>query len=205
MTPQRLARSQRSRRADKSRLVVFIVAVVLLALACARADVPVDYGNVTPINQTTPAWLQGDPTGPPTATLPPASPPVAGVPVATARFTQDTSNTPTPDATRPSSVQRTAVEAYSVARGDSLNAIASRYGVSPAQIAAAGTICPVRGGPIVGVDRLNNVVAPGRAPIPANAVINISNIQALTGLSPDQSLASAAAAIGQPSGYFVWG
>ncbi len=35
---------------------------------------------------------------------------------------------------------------------------------------------------MVGVDRLNNVVAPGHAPIPANAVINISNIQALSGL-----------------------
>ena len=58
---------------------------------------------------------------------------------------------------------------------------------------------------MVGVDRLNNVVAPGHAPIPANAVINISNIQALSGLTPDQYLTQAAAAIGQPAGYFVWG
>jgi len=57
----------------------------------------------------------------------------------------------------------------------------------------------------VGVDRLNRVVAPGHAPIPANAVINISNIQALSGLTPDQYLAQAATAIGQPAGYFVWG
>lgn len=77
--------------------------------------------------------------------------------------------------------------------------------LTDAQIAAMGTICPVRGGPIVGVDRLNRVVAPGHAPIPANAVININNIQALSGLTPDQYLAAAAAAIGQPNGYFTWG
>src|SRR5215510_11125188 len=77
--------------------------------------------------------------------------------------------------------------------------------LTDAQIAAGGVTCPVVGGPIVGVDRLNNVVAPGRAPIPANAVINISNVQALTGLTPDQYLTQAAAAIGQPAGYFEWG
>ena len=55
------------------------------------------------------------------------------------------------------------------------------------------------------MDTLNNVVAPGHAPIPANAVININNIQALSGLSPDQYLIQAAAAIGQPAGYFQWG
>ena len=59
--------------------------------------------------------------------------------------------------------------------------------------------------PMVGVDRLNRVVAAGHAPIPANAVINISNVQTLTGLSPDQYLTAAAAAIGQPAGYFEWG
>ena len=76
--------------------------------------------------------------------------------------------------------------------------------LTDAQIAASGTGCPF-GGPMVGVDRLNRVVAPGRSPIPANTVINISNVQALTGLTPDQYLIQAAAAIGQPTGYFVWG
>lgn len=77
--------------------------------------------------------------------------------------------------------------------------------LTDAQITAGGVVCPTGGGPIVGVDRLNNVVAPGRSPIPANTVITINNVQALTGLTPDQYAAQAAAAIGQPAGYFVWG
>jgi Carboxypeptidase regulatory-like domain/TonB dependent receptor/TonB-dependent Receptor Plug Domain len=77
--------------------------------------------------------------------------------------------------------------------------------LTDAQITAMGTTCILGGGPIVGVDRLNNVVAPGHAPIPANAVININNIQTLTGLTPAQYLTQAAAAIGQPDGYFEWG
>ena len=78
-----------------------------------------------------------------------------------------------------------------------------------AQITAGGLNCVRVPGapavPMIGVDRLNNVVAAGHAPIPANAVINISNIQQLTGLTPDQYLAAAAAAIGRPNGYFTWG
>jgi hypothetical protein len=76
--------------------------------------------------------------------------------------------------------------------------------LTDAQISSMGATCPF-GGPMVGVDRLNNVVAPGHAPIPANAAININNIQSLSGLTPDQYLAQAAAAIGRPAGYFVWG
>ncbi|MGH9941864.1 MAG: TonB-dependent receptor [Pyrinomonadaceae bacterium] len=76
--------------------------------------------------------------------------------------------------------------------------------LTDAQIIAGGVTCPT-GGPIVGIDRLNNVVAPGRAPIPANTIININNVQALTGLTPDQYATQAAAAIGQPAGYFVFG
>ncbi|MGD9561659.1 MAG: TonB-dependent receptor [Pyrinomonadaceae bacterium] len=77
--------------------------------------------------------------------------------------------------------------------------------LTDAEITATGATCPLGGGPMVGVDRLNNVVAPGHPPIPANAVINISNIQALSGLTPEQYLVQAAAAIGQPAGYFEWG
>lgn len=78
--------------------------------------------------------------------------------------------------------------------------------LTDAQIAATSATCPLAPSlPYIGVDRLNRVVAPGHAPIPANTVINISNIQALTGLTPDQYLAQAAAAIGQAPGYFEWG
>ncbi|HKO97914.1 MAG TPA: TonB-dependent receptor [Pyrinomonadaceae bacterium] len=77
--------------------------------------------------------------------------------------------------------------------------------LTDAQIAGPPvTGCPL-GGPMVGVDRLNNVVAPGRAPIPANTPININNVQALTGLTPAQYLVAAAAAIGRAPGYFEWG
>jgi hypothetical protein len=57
---------------------------------------------------------------------------------------------------------------------------------------------------LIGVDRLNRVVAPGNAPIPANAVITVNNIQSLSGLSPAQYLTQANAAIGYP-GFFTWG
>lgn len=77
--------------------------------------------------------------------------------------------------------------------------------LTDAQIAAMGATCPLGGGPMVGVDRLNRVVAPGHAPIPANAVININNVQALTGLTPDQYLTQAATALGVAPGYFEWG
>ncbi len=77
--------------------------------------------------------------------------------------------------------------------------------LTDAQIAGPPVVgCPL-GGPMVGVDRLNRVVAPGHAFIPANAIININNVQSLTGLTPAEYLTQAAAAIGQPAGYFEWG
>jgi len=78
--------------------------------------------------------------------------------------------------------------------------------LTDAQITAAGLTCPLNPSlPFIGVDRLNRVVAPGRTPIPANTVINVSNVQALTGLTPDQYAAQASAAVGRPAGYFVFG
>jgi hypothetical protein len=56
-----------------------------------------------------------------------------------------------------------------------------------------------------GVDHLNNVVAAGHLPIPANSVVNQSNIQQLSGLSPDAYLAAADAATGAPSNFWTWG
>ena len=77
--------------------------------------------------------------------------------------------------------------------------------LTDAQIAAGNVACPFSPGLFIGIDRLNSVVAPGHALIPANAVINVSNIQSLTGLTPDQYLAAAAAAVGKANGFFFWG
>ena len=81
--------------------------------------------------------------------------------------------------------------------------------LTDAQILAGGLTCPAFGGgaanQFIGIDRLNRVVAAGHALIPNNAVINISNIQQLSGLTPDQYLLQAAAAIGKPAGFFFWG
>jgi hypothetical protein len=81
--------------------------------------------------------------------------------------------------------------------------------LTDAQIQAGNLTCPAFGGgaanQFIGIDRLNRVVAPGHALIPANAVINLSNIQPLTGLTPDQYLTQAALAIGKAPGFFFWG
>lgn len=58
--------------------------------------------------------------------------------------------------------------------------------------------------PYYGIDHLNGVVAAGHAPIPAGAVVNISNVQSLTGLSAQQFADQASAAIGQTPGYLSW-
>jgi len=78
--------------------------------------------------------------------------------------------------------------------------------LTDAQIAAGNIPCPVAPtNPHIGIDRLNRVVAPGHAFIPANAVINVSNIQQLSGLTADQYLLQAAAAVGKAPGFFFWG
>jgi len=82
--------------------------------------------------------------------------------------------------------------------------------LTDAQIAALNLACPasLSGGVPqlwIGIDRLNKVVAPGHAAIPANAVINISNIQQLSGLTPQQYLNAASVAVGKAPGFFFWG
>ncbi len=78
--------------------------------------------------------------------------------------------------------------------------------LTDAQITAGNVRCPVNpAAPFIGVDRLNNVVAPGRVPIPANTVVTSENVQQLTGLTPQQYADQASAAIGQTQGYFVFG
>jgi hypothetical protein len=56
-----------------------------------------------------------------------------------------------------------------------------------------------------GIDHLNNVFAPGHAPIPVNSVVNESNVQQLSGLSPADYLTAADAAIGAPPDFWRWG
>src|SRR5215213_11068751 len=82
--------------------------------------------------------------------------------------------------------------------------------LTDAQIIAANVRCPasLAGGVsqnFIGIDRLNSVVAPGHAAIPANAVINISNIQQLSGLTPQQYADAASVAAGKAAGFFFWG
>ena len=80
--------------------------------------------------------------------------------------------------------------------------------LTDAQIIAGNVQCPFAGGVpqrFIGIDRLNGVVAAGHAPIPANAVINISNIQQLSGLTPQQYADAASVAVGKAAGFFFWG
>jgi hypothetical protein len=77
--------------------------------------------------------------------------------------------------------------------------------LTDAQITAGNVACPFSPGLFIGIDRLNRVVAPGHALIPVNSVINISNIQSLSGLTPDQYLLQASAAVGKAPGFFFWG
>lgn len=78
--------------------------------------------------------------------------------------------------------------------------------LTDAQITAGNIRCPLASAlPLIGVDRLNNLVATGRSPIPANTVITVNNVQSLTGFTPQQYADAASLAIGQPAGYFVFG
>lgn len=76
--------------------------------------------------------------------------------------------------------------------------------MTDAQIASSGAQCPGDpSAPYYGIDHLNSVVAPGHAPIPANAVVNVSDVQSLTGLTPQQFADAAGTAIGR-QGYFSY-
>lgn len=77
--------------------------------------------------------------------------------------------------------------------------------LTDAQIAASGATCPLGPLPYIGVDRLNRVVAPGHAPIPANSVVTMETVQALTGLTPQQFVDQASTAVQRPAGFFFWG
>ncbi len=77
--------------------------------------------------------------------------------------------------------------------------------MTDAQLAASGAKCPFGPLPYYGVDHLNNVVAPGHASIPVNSVVNLGNIQQVSGLTPDAYLTAADAAVGVPAGFLFWG
>jgi len=77
--------------------------------------------------------------------------------------------------------------------------------LTDAQITSGNVACPFSPGLFIGIDRLNRVVASGHAQIPANAVINISNIQTLSGLAPQQFADQASVAVGKAPGFFFWG
>ncbi len=73
--------------------------------------------------------------------------------------------------------------------------------MTQAQVVASGATCPNgTGSTLYGIDYLNSVVAPGHAPIPANTAVNMNNIQQLSGLTPDQFLTAADAAIANLAG-----
>lgn len=87
--------------------------------------------------------------------------------------------------------------------------------MTQAQVIASGASCPNgTGTTLYGIDYLNSIVAPGHAPIPANTVVNMANIQQLSGLSPDQFLTAADAAVANlagtntsltvPANYWSW-
>jgi LasA protease len=118
---------------------------LLAALACTSGNLPEDYSHITPLADSGPTatWAVGatvpavSATPAATPTLVPATPPVTTVPTATPRPTQNVAFPPTPDATRPSILDRSVVGNYTVQRGDTLGLIGDRYGVSAAQLAEA--------------------------------------------------------------------
>jgi hypothetical protein len=80
--------------------------------------------------------------------------------------------------------------------------------LTDAEIAAQGATCPISlpdgtVPPLLGIDHLNNIVhAPGHAPVPANTVVNVGNVEQLSGLTPQEFADQASLAIGQQPGYF---
>ncbi len=79
--------------------------------------------------------------------------------------------------------------------------------LTDAQIQASGAQCVFNGIarpnlPLYGTDHLNNVVAPGHAPVPTGAVVTEQNVQQLTGYSAQQFADAASASVGQKAGFF---
>jgi hypothetical protein len=78
--------------------------------------------------------------------------------------------------------------------------------LTDAEIAASGSICTdIPGQQLYGVDHLNSLVAPGHAPLQPNTIITRDTVTSLTGLTTQQFVDRASAAVGQPAGFFYWG
>ncbi len=121
-----------------------LLTVLAATLACARGDLPLDYGAITPLpGAASPAFVTPNAPAPATGggqaafgAEPPTSA-APGAPVRTPRPTLAVSVAPTPDATRATTLNRQEADTYTVQRGDTLNEIGQRYGVTAAQIAQA--------------------------------------------------------------------
>jgi hypothetical protein len=80
------------------------------------------------------------------------------------------------------------------------------HDLTSAQIAAMGATCTdIPGQQLYGIDHLNNLVAPGHAPLQPNTIITRDTVTSLTGLTPQQFADGASAAVSQPTGFFYWG
>lgn len=80
--------------------------------------------------------------------------------------------------------------------------------LTDAQITSMSATCPLGPFPVYGYDHLNTTVVAGAGgtPIPPNTVVNMGNVQALSGLTPDQFLAAVNAAVPLPAGFsWFWG
>ncbi len=81
--------------------------------------------------------------------------------------------------------------------------------LSDAQIQSMGLKCSAKfpngtNQPLYGFDHLNTVVAQGHPPVPANAVVNLNNVQALTGFTPQQFADAVSSAVGVAPGSFSY-
>src|SRR5262249_54223109 len=77
--------------------------------------------------------------------------------------------------------------------------------LTDAGIAASGASCDDPDHQLYGVDHLNAVVAEGREPVPADAIVTQATVASLTGLAPQEFADRASAAVGHLPGYFYWG
>jgi len=78
--------------------------------------------------------------------------------------------------------------------------------LTDAQIALSGASCAaIPGQQLYGIDHLNSVVSAGHASLPANAIVTLDTVTALTGLTAQQFADQASASVGQTSGFFYWG